>query len=107
MDYKDDIDAIVASKLPTWRLQRFGLWHDVVEPPSAPVQTASAAELLDLEDQAQQARFREVRAKLAQDMSAMTAWNAQTAENKRRLHVVNVMHERAQAQVGKEFLIFN
>jgi hypothetical protein len=35
-------------------------------------------------------------------MSNMTAYNAQATENQRRNHVVHVMHERAQAQIGKE-----
>ena len=103
-DYKSDVEAIVSSKLPTWKLNHFGLWSDMVEPPQAPVPSATATELADLEEQAHQAKFREMRAKIAQDMSNMTRYNAQSEENKRRSHVVHVMHERAQAQVGKEFL---
>ena len=74
----------------------------MVEPPQAAVEPTSAAELMDLEEQAHQARFREMRAKIAQDMSNMTAYIAQATENQRRNHVVHVMHERAQAQIGKE-----
>ena len=66
----------------------------MVEPPQAAVEPTSAAELMDLEEQAHQARFREMRAKIAQDMSNMTAYNAQATENQRRNHVVHVMHER-------------
>ena len=76
----------------------------MVEPPQPAVEPTSAAELMDLEEQAHQARFREMRAKIAQDMSNMTAYNAQATENQRRNHVVHVMHERAQAQIGKEYL---
>lgn len=106
-DYKSDVEAIVSSKLSTWKIQHFGLWTDLIEPAEAPVPTSSAAELMDLEEAAHQAKFRELRAKIAQDMASMTAYNAQADENKRRGHVVNVMHERAQAQIGKEFLVSN
>jgi predicted nucleotide-binding protein len=101
------VEAIVSSKLSAWKIQYFGLWTDMVEPAEAPVATSSAAELMDLEEAAHQAKFRELRAKIAQDMASMTAYNAQADENKRRSHVVSVMHERAQAQIGKEFLVSN
>lgn len=55
-----------------------------------------------IEDQAQAARFREVKAKMAQDAAAMTAFNAQVESNKKRCHVVAVMHEKGQLQVGRE-----
>ena len=75
----------------------------MIEPAEAPLTTSSASELMDLEEAAHQAKFRELRAKIAQDMASMTAYNAQADETKRRGHVVHVMHERAQAQIGKEF----
>ena len=104
-DYKADVEAIIASKLPTWKLIHFGLWTDLCDPPSAPVAApSSAAELVELEDQAHQAKYRELRAKIAQDMSCMTSYHAKNDENKRRGHVVTVMHERAQAQIGKQYL---
>ncbi|CAK9109356.1 unnamed protein product [Durusdinium trenchii] len=57
-DYKSDVEAIVASKLATWKIQHFGLWADVVETPTGPPPcVATAAELVDLEDQAQAARL--------------------------------------------------
>ena len=76
----------------------------MVDPPQAAVEPTSVAEVMDLEEQAHQAKFREMRAKIAQDMSNMTAYNAQANESQRRNHVVHVMHERAQAQIGKEYL---
>lgn len=103
-DYKADVEAIVTSKLATWKLQHFGLWHDLVEPPTAAAPETSIAEVMDLEEQAHQAKYRELRAKIAQDMSAMTAFNAKANETARRTHVVGVMHERAQVQIGKELL---
>lgn len=105
-DYKSDVEAIVASKLATWKIQHFGLWADVVETPTGPPPcVATAAELVDLEDQAQAARYREVRAKMAQDCAAMTLYNSQMEENKRRAHVVHVMRQKGQHEVGAEFLI--
>lgn len=98
------MEAIVTSKLATWKLQHFGLWHDLVAPVTSPVPETSAAEVMDLEEQAHQAKYRELRAKIAQDLSTMTAFNAKSDENDRRSHVVSVMHERAQVQIGKELL---
>ena len=94
----------MASKLSTWKLSHLGLWTDLVEPPTAPVKVHSAAELMEIEDESQAAKFREVRAKLAQDVANMTQYNSTLEETKRRAHVVMVMHERSQVQVGKELL---
>lgn len=104
-DYKQDVEAIVAAKLPTWRLQHLGLWVDLVEPPTPAAVAASPAELMELEDQANAAKFRELRAKIAQDQAAMTSYHAQLEEGKRRSHVVNIMHERAQVEAGKQLLV--
>ena len=68
---------------------------------------ANAEEVIAMEDEAQAAKFREVKAKMMRDMASMTAFNAKVSENKKRKHVVSVMHERAQVQVGKEFLSVN
>ena len=70
---------------------------------SAPV-VADAEDVTAMEDAAQALRFREVKAKMASDIALMTAFNAKVQENTKRLHVVSVMHERAQNSVGKEFL---
>ncbi|CAK9062831.1 Uncharacterized protein SCF082_LOCUS32651 [Durusdinium trenchii] len=101
-DYFPDVEAAVASKLSTWKLSHLGLWSDLVEPPATPVKIHNAQELMEMEDSANAAKFREIRAKLAQDCAAMTAFNANQAESKRRAHVVMVMHEKGQMQVGKE-----
>ena len=61
---------------------------------------------MELEDQAHQAKYRELRAKIAQDMSSMTSYHAKNDENKRRGHVVTVMHERAQTQIGRQYLAY-
>ncbi|CAK9089138.1 Uncharacterized protein SCF082_LOCUS42073 [Durusdinium trenchii] len=62
----------------------------------------SAADLMLLEDQANAAKFREIRALVAQDIANMCQYNASVEEHNRRLHVVQVMHERGQVEVGKE-----
>ena len=63
-----------------------------------------AEEITEMEDAAQAARFREVKAKLATDAAAMVSFNAQVATSEKRSHVVTVMHERAQVQTGRECL---
>ena len=105
-DYTQEVEAAVVAKLPTWKAQHLGLWVDLVEPPTggSNIKMASASELQDLEDEAQSARFRETRTKLAQDVAAMCAYNTCKEENNRRSHVVKVMHEKSQLEIGKELL---
>ena len=57
-----------------------------------------------MEDLANAAKFREIKAKIAQDVAEVTAYNAQQAGSNRRSHVVKVMHEKGQIQIGKAFL---
>lgn len=104
-DYFQEIEACVAAKLSTWKLSHSGLWTDLVEPPTAPVTVHSAAELVEIEEESQAAKFREVRAKLSQDIASMTQYNSSLEETKRRHHVVMVMHEKSQMQVGKQLLV--
>ncbi|CAK9014066.1 Uncharacterized protein SCF082_LOCUS12189 [Durusdinium trenchii] len=101
-DYMPEVEAAVTAKLGTWKLQHLGIWHDLVEPPATPVKITTASELMELEDEAQSARFREVRAKLAQDTAAMCQYNSQKEEVTRRNHVVKVMHEKSQLEIGKQ-----
>ncbi|CAK9079028.1 unnamed protein product [Durusdinium trenchii] len=70
-------------------------------PPATPVKPCTTAELMEMEDPAAAAKFREVKAKIVQDMTDMAIHNVQLAETERRAHVVMVMHEKAQAQIGK------
>lgn len=99
-----DVEAIVSSKLSTWKLSHLGLWADVIEPPAAPVKPVSTAELMEMEDLAAAAKFREIKAKIQQDQADMATYNANQAEGERRTHVVMVMHEKAQVQIGKSYL---
>lgn len=104
-DYYQDIEAVVTAKLSTWKVQHLGLWVDQVCPPATgTLDVPSAADLMLLEDQANAAKFREIRALVAQDIANMCQYNASVEEHNRRLHVVQVMHERGQVEVGKEFL---
>lgn len=82
------------------------LWTDYVEAAAVPAVVPDAEELVAMEDQAQALRFREVKAKMAQDIAKMMQFNAKTKENTKRLHVVSVMHEKSQLQTGKELLVF-
>ena len=102
-DYFPEVEAAIASKLTTWQVQHLSLWSDYVEVKQAPT-VPGAEEVTVMEDEAQAARFREVKAKLTRDAAAVTAYNARVAENAKREHVVKVMHERSQIQTGKESL---
>ena len=104
-DYKQEIEAAVAAKLSTWKLEHLQLWADLVSQEANVVQVHTAQELMEMEDEAQAARFREIRAKLAEDVSQMTAFNATVEEGQRRAHVIRVMHEKSQMEKGKELLI--
>ena len=83
-------------------MQHLSVWSDYIEVPQAPAQVADA-EITAMEDEAQALRFREVKAKMANDVAAMTAFNAKVKENRNRVHVVGVMHEKAQIAIGRQF----
>ena len=102
-DYFSEIEAALASKLTTWQVNHLSIWQDYVDTKSAP-QVPGAEEVIAMEDEAQAARFREVKAKIARDCANMTSYNARVDENRKREHVVRVMHEKSQVQCGKEFL---
>lgn len=101
------MEAALTPKLRTWKIQHLGIWCDLVEPPSTPVKVATATDILEMEDEAQQARFREVRAQLAQDCTTMCKFNSDTKDANRRSHVVKVTHEKSQLELGKQFLAKN
>ena len=100
-----EVEAAVTAKLPTWKLQHLGIWVDIIEPAGpSNIKVVSASELMELEDEAQAAKFREVRTKLSQDVASMCSFNSAKEEATRRSHVVKVMHEKSQVIAGKEFL---
>lgn len=96
----------MSSKLGSWQIQHLSLWTDYVEAPAVPAVVPDTEELAAMEDQAQALRFREIKAKMAQDITNMMQFNAKAKENSKRLHVVSVMHEKSQLQAGKELLVF-
>ena len=65
-----------------------------------------AEDIVAMEDQAQAAKFREIKAKIAQDCASMSRFNAQVNAQNKRLHVVTVMHEKGQNSIGRESLVF-
>lgn len=96
----------MTAKLSTWKPEHLSLWVDLVEvPKTSPGVVPTPAEMIEIEDQAQAAKFREVRAKISQDILDMTNFNSKQDESKRRGHVVTVMHEKAQMAIGKQFLV--
>lgn len=97
-----EVEAAVTSKLSTWQIRHLSVWTDYVEVAPTPAHVPDAEEVVALEDQTQALRFREVKAKVAQDLAAMTQWNAKCQENTKRAHVVGVMHEKGQIQVGRK-----
>ena len=98
-DYFQEVEATVAGKVTTWQIQHLSLWGDYIEPKTSTPAISGADEVIALEDEATAARFREVKAKLAKDISAMTAYNNSVSASKKTAHVVSVMHEKAQQQV--------
>ena len=53
-------------------------------------------------DEVHAAKFREVRAKLAEDCNKMTAYNTQVKHKANRTHVVEVMHLKSQNAAGQK-----
>lgn len=58
-DYITEIEAAVTAKLSTWKPEHLSLWVDLVQPPAGPAAVATEVELVEMEDQAQAARYRE------------------------------------------------
>eukprot|EP00435_Cladocopium_sp_Y103_P029455 s2934_g7.t1 len=102
LDYFAEIEAAISSKLQTWQLQHLSLWTDLIEPPKVSVVIQDSDDIVAMEDAAQAAKFREVKAKIAQDCAAMGRFNAASAASAKRLHVVGVLHEKGQIQVAVE-----
>ncbi|CAJ1440263.1 unnamed protein product [Effrenium voratum] len=81
------------------------VWADYVEPKVPTITISDSVDIGIAEDEAQAARFREVRAKLSSDMMAMAQWNARQEENRKRAHVISVLHEKSQVETGKKLLV--
>ena len=84
-------------------MSHLAVWADYVEPKVPTITISDSVDIGIAEDEAQAARFREVRAKLSSDMMAMAQWNARQEENRKRAHVI--MHEKSQVETGKKLLV--
>ncbi|CAJ1431217.1 unnamed protein product [Effrenium voratum] len=100
--YFTDIEAAIVAKLDSWRVSHLAVWADYVEPKVPTITISDSVDIGIAEDEAQAARFREVRAKLSSDMMAMAQWNARQEENRKRAHVISVLHEKSQVETGKK-----
>lgn len=107
-DYFSDVEAVVASKNPSFRLSSLTVWADLIETPALPscLQPGddSSAEVLAAQEQASASRFHEVKIKLSADCQAMQVWNAEKAKISSKHHVAKVLHEKAQIETGKKLL---
>lgn len=86
-------------------MSHLAVWADYVEPKVPTITISDSVDIGIAEDEAQAARFREVRAKLSSDMMAMAQWNARQEENRKRAHVISVLHEKSQVETGKKLLV--
>ena len=90
---------MTASKSPQFRLQSLAIWADLVAPPSVPasLQGEQGADVLAAQEQATQARFSEVKVRLAADSQAMNRFNLEIERTAGKLHVAKVLHEKKDA----------
>ena len=105
-DYFSDVEAVVSSKNPSFRVTSLTIWDDLVQPQALPTCVAedSSADALAATEAAAASRFQECRIKLAQDCSAMNKFISAKAKTASKLHVAKVLHEKAQNEAGKKFL---
>ena len=60
------------------------------------------ATLQERADQLLAAKFRDIRAKLAEDCNKMTSYNTKVQQKANRTHVVEVMHLKSQHAIGQK-----
>ncbi|CAK9115722.1 unnamed protein product [Durusdinium trenchii] len=103
-DYYQDIEAVIASKNPEFRVQSLTVWQDIVEPPSLPtvLQGDESADLLAAQEAASATKFNELQIRLTADCEAMNKYNADKQKAESRKHVQRVLHEKNQLAVGKK-----
>ena len=108
-DYFSDVEAYVANKYSSFRLSSLSVWEDIVQPPVLPacLQADDSADALAAQEQAAASRFHEVKIKLANDCQAMANYNAEKNKVASKLHVLKVLHEKAQLAAGKQRLHCN
>eukprot|EP00438_Fugacium_kawagutii_P006400 Skav224253 [mRNA] locus=scaffold2636:43241:44084:+ [translate_table: standard] len=103
-DYFQDIEALVASKNPQFRLESLSVWMDLIAPPALPtcLQADANVDALAAQEQAAQSKFAEVKIRLAADCQAMHSYNQEVEKSAGKLHVAKVLHEKTQLEKGKQ-----
>ena len=102
-DYFSDVEACITSKNVDFRLASLTVWQDIVQPPALPsCLCEDNADALAAQEQAAASRFHEVKIKLANDCAAMANYNAEKSKTASKLHVLKVLHEKAQLAAGKQ-----
>ncbi|CAK9088579.1 Uncharacterized protein SCF082_LOCUS41831 [Durusdinium trenchii] len=103
-DYFQDIEAVIASRNPQFRVQSLVVWQDIVEPPALPtvLQGDESADLIAAQELASASKFNEVHIKLTADCLAMSRFNAEKAKLSSKRHVAKVLHEKNQLATGKK-----
>ena len=98
-----DIEAVVASKNPAFRLSSLSIWEDIIQPPSIPkvLEESAGADVLEAQEKALDSKFHEVKIRLAADCEAMTKFNAEKKKVISKTHVAKVMHEKTQNETGR------
>ena len=101
-----DIEAVISSKNPGFRLSTLAVWEDIIAPPTLPkiLEDTSGADVLEVAEKALDAKFQEVRIKLAADCEAMSKFNSEQRKFQSKSHVAKVMHEKTQNETGKKLL---
>jgi len=105
-DYFTDIEAVVASKNPAFRLSSLSVWEDIIQPPSIPkvLEEGASADLLAAQEKALDSKFNEVKILLAADCEVMSKFNAEKKKVVSKTHVAKVMHEKTQNETGRKLL---
>ena len=108
-DYFQDVEAVVASKNPSFQLKSLIVWTDLVEPPTLPscLQGEESTDLLAAQEQAAASKFSEIKVKLASDYKAMNTFNAEKTQVAGKQHVAKVLHQKAQNEAGAKLLHFS
>ncbi|CAE6950443.1 unnamed protein product [Symbiodinium sp. CCMP2592] len=101
-DYWSEIEATITAKLPTFKVEHLAIWSEFIEPKTTSVKLDPQDEvtLQERADTVRAAKFREIRAKVAEDSHRMTAFNTKTQQRDIRTHVVEVMHMKNQNAIG-------
>ena len=105
-DYFQDVEAAVAARNESFHLASLTIWSDIVEPPVMPtiLHGDESADVLAAQEKASESKFQEVKVKLAADCQAMANYNLEKSKAASKGHVLKVLHEKKQNEIGKKFL---